>query len=175
MFSSWSQLSHLYGSSGIFCLTVPCFDYYVRQSMLHLSMAKHHSCITLSQSTVQILMLWTMMGGARCTGTWLLTRLYFQNACFPLFRYQCHLKNAVYSLIWFCIFCSNCVSITVNDSFRICLCTAVHVYDMVLCTQLYDWRTVTTVLKSQLIYCLPDFSVETSIHWILLSTFPCLA
>lgn len=38
------------------------------RSTLHLSMAKQHSCITSSQSTVQILMLWTLMGGALCTG-----------------------------------------------------------------------------------------------------------
>ncbi|XP_062182753.1 probable protein S-acyltransferase 23 isoform X2 [Phragmites australis] len=38
------------------------------RSMLQLSMAKHHSYITLSQSTLQTLMLWTMTGGAHCTG-----------------------------------------------------------------------------------------------------------
>uniref|UniRef100_A0A0A9EDN2 Uncharacterized protein n=1 Tax=Arundo donax TaxID=35708 RepID=A0A0A9EDN2_ARUDO len=38
------------------------------QSMLQLSMAKHHSCITLSQSMLQTLMLWTMTGEAHCTG-----------------------------------------------------------------------------------------------------------
>ncbi|GJN04644.1 hypothetical protein PR202_ga22209 [Eleusine coracana subsp. coracana] len=54
-------------ANDIFCLTILSLDYFVRQSMLQLSMAKHHSCITLSQSMVQTLMLWTMTGGAHCT------------------------------------------------------------------------------------------------------------
>uniref|UniRef100_A0A453HY30 protein S-acyltransferase n=2 Tax=Aegilops tauschii subsp. strangulata TaxID=200361 RepID=A0A453HY30_AEGTS len=38
------------------------------RSMLQFSMAKQHSCITSSQSMVRTLKLWTMTGGALCTG-----------------------------------------------------------------------------------------------------------
>jgi hypothetical protein len=175
VFSSWekSQPNPLYGSCGIFCLTVPCFDYYVRQFMWHLSMAKRHSCITSSQSTVQILMLWTMMGGALCTGIhdcWLI--LYFPIACFPWFRYQCHLENALYSLIWFPIVCSNCVSNCRHGkrfiqklSLHSCACIWYGTVHSVV--WLKDWNHS------------PEESVNLLstwlIHWIFLSTFPCLA
>lgn len=69
--------------------------------MLQLSMDKQHSCTTLSQSTVQTLSVWTMMGGVHCTGTWLWWySLPFRCMFSPSFTSLSHEEHTRKWLIW---------------------------------------------------------------------------
>jgi hypothetical protein len=101
---------------------------------------------------------------------WLI--LYFSNACFPRFWYQCHPENAAYSLIRFSIFFSNRVSNCSHGNgftqkLSLCCCACVWYSAVHSVVWLKDWNhspEESVNLLSTKLLCWDFHSLDTFIY-----------